>query len=206
MPAATALLPPQAAYTNEPIYRLSVEQYHGLIDRGKLTPEDPVELIEGILVFKLPKNEPHIASVRRCRRAIAAALPTGSFFYDTEQPITLSDGEPEPDGMVLVGVLEDYDSEKPQPSDVALLIEVSDTTLDRDRGTKLRSYARAGVTCYWIVNLVDRQIEVYTQPEANHQVPRFGSIEIFKPGDAVPLVLEGQSITAVQVVDLLAPV
>ncbi len=79
MASAALLLPPQAAYTDEPIFRLTVDQYHDLIDRGKLTADDPVELIEGMLVFKMAKDEAHIASVRRCRRAIEPLLPTPYF-------------------------------------------------------------------------------------------------------------------------------
>ncbi len=100
-------LPPRAAFTNEPIFRLSVDQYHELIRSGKLTDEDPVELIEGILVYKMPKNTPHATSTRLCRRAIERLLPA-NWFYDSQEPLTLADGEPEPDGMIVRGKIEDY--------------------------------------------------------------------------------------------------
>jgi Uma2 family endonuclease len=197
MSAVTTLLPPQPAYTDEPIYRVTVDQYHDLINRGKLTHDDPVELIEGVLVFKMPKNRPHKSAVRRCNRAITAALPE-NHFYDPEQPLTLADGEPEPEGKI-----EDYDDVDVEPSHLSLVIEVSDSTLKRDRITKLRSYARAGIVCYWIINLIDRQIEVHTQPDAKAEVPAYRDRQVFKPGDSVPLVIEGQIVAQIPVGDLL---
>ena len=80
-------------------------------------------------------------------------LPAG-YFYDGEQPIALGDGEPEPDGMVVRGAIEDVDDRKVTPADAVVVIEIADSTPDTDRGSKLRSYARAAVACYWIVNLV----------------------------------------------------
>jgi Uma2 family endonuclease len=202
MSAVPTLLPPQAAYTDEPIYRLSVDQYHDMIDRGKLTSDDPVELIEGVLVFKMPKNRPHNAAVRRCGRAIAAALPS-NYFYDPEQSLTLADGEPEPDGMVVAGKIEDFDNADVGPSHVALVIEVADATLNRDRGTKLRSYARAGIACYWIVNLIDRQIEVYANPTIAAGVPDYPAPSVYRAGDLVPLQIAGATVAAIPVSDIL---
>jgi Uma2 family endonuclease len=203
MPAETAILPPRATYTNEPIYQLSVDQYHDLINRGKLTPDDPVELIEGVLAFKMPKDKPHKAVVRRCSKAIRRVLPE-NYFYDPEQPLTLSDGEPEPDGMVVSGKVEDYDDLDVEPSHVALVIEVADTTLSSDRSAKLRSYARAGIPCYWIVNLLDWQIEAYTNPRsAAKKTPSYMASQIFKRGDSVPLLLAGQTIAYIPVSEIL---
>ena len=202
MAAATTLLPPTPAYTDEPIYRLSVDQYHDLINRGKLTADDPVELIEGVLVFKMPKNRPHKSAVRRCNQAITAALPE-NYFYDQDQPITLADGEPEPDGMVVAEKIEDYDDLDVEPSKVPLVIEISEATLKRDRVSKLRSYARAGIACYWIVNLIDRQIEVYTQPNATAEPPTYAALQIFKPGDVVPLKIGDTAIAEIPVTEIL---
>jgi Uma2 family endonuclease len=202
--AATATNPFKQpfAYANEPLYRLSVEQYRELINRGKLTPDDPVELIEGLLLFKSPKGESHIAAARRCRHAIQALVPSG-YFYDAQCPITLPDGEPEPDGIVVLGNIDDPETTKPKPDRLCLVIEVADTSLDREHGSKLRSYARAGIGCYWIVNLIDRQIEVYTQPDAVANPPKYQKIDIFKIGESVPFVIDGKSVSAIAVGDIL---
>jgi Uma2 family endonuclease len=174
--------------TLQDLFRLSVEQYHQLIDIGVITDDDNVELIEGLLVTKTGKKEPHSTATRKIRRAIDALLPS-TLYYDSQEPLRLEDGEPEPDGMVLFGTIEDFLDAHPTPADTLLVIEVADTTLDRDRSIKLRSYARGGVRQYWIVNLVDRQIEVYTDPDANAVEPTYRSRRDFKAGDSLPLSL-----------------
>lgn len=194
----------RAAYTTEPMYRFTVEQWHELIDRGKLTADDPVELIEAFPVFKMPKNPPHVAAIGLVTDVLSPLLP-GGWHVRTQASITLADGEPEPDGAIARGRRLDYSGRHPGPADVALLIEVSDSTLDRDRGMKLRTYARAGVCCYWIVNLVDRQVEVYADPAPTADVPRYGPPAVYMPGDAVPLTLDGQLVGHVGVADVLPP-
>lgn len=83
---------------------------------------------------------------------------------DSQEPITLTDSEPEPDAVVVRGNTRQYLDRHPEAGDVALVIEVSDTTLQQDRTTKKRAYARAGIPVYGIVNLSESQIELYTQP------------------------------------------
>lgn len=190
----------------DPRSRLSVKQYHALIQAGTLTADDPVELVEGILVYKMPKNSSHATSVRRCRRAIESMLPA-NWFCDTQQAITLEDGEPEPDGAIVRGLIDDYAAHHPGPVDVAVVIEVADTTLARDRGIKLRSYARAGIAVCWIVNLVDRQIEVYNDPDpAATPEPRYRLRDVYAGDMVVPLVLGEQTIGTIAADALLPPV
>ncbi|HMO26021.1 MAG TPA: Uma2 family endonuclease, partial [Tepidisphaeraceae bacterium] len=136
-------LPARATYTSAPVYRMSVEQYHALVEQGHLTADDPVELVEGVLVFKMPKNPPHRLVNRRLFDLIQSLL-VGSVHCQTHEPITLSDGEPEPDVALVLGDPEDYPDRHPSAAEVLLVIEVSDATLLFDRGPKLRSYARAG--------------------------------------------------------------
>ena len=202
--AATEPLPPRAAYTDEPIFRLTVDQYHELIRSGKLTDDDPVELLEGILVFKMPKKTPHATATRMARRAIEPLLPQG-WFYDSQEPMTLGDGEPEPDGVVVRGQIEDYAAAHPGPRDVAVVIEVADTSLERDRGIKLRSYARAGIAVYLIINLVERQIELFTEPDSAAQPqPTYRQRQVIRTG-VVSLNLPGVEVKHVSVNELLAP-
>lgn len=183
-------LPPHAVYSAEPLFPLSVDQYHALIRSGKLTEADPVELLEGILVFKTPKNAPHATANGLVRRQIETWLPPG-WHYRSQEPITLSDGEPEPDGAVVRGRIEDYAQRHPGPRDVALVIEIADTSLDRDRGIKLRSYARAGIPKYWIVNLLERQIEMNADPEPYSAEPAYRRVDIVTPGSMLTLVING---------------
>jgi Uma2 family endonuclease len=153
-----------AAIPNDLIWRLSIEQYHAIIQAGILTDDDSVELLEGWLVFKRPKNPPHRATTRLVRTALENILPAG-WYVDSQEPITLSNSEPEPDIVVVRGDTRQYLDRHPGAEDIALIIEVSDTTLQRDRTVKKRIYAGAGISIYWIVNLVEEQVEVYSQPK-----------------------------------------
>jgi Uma2 family endonuclease len=84
-----------------------------------------------------------------------------------------------------------------------MVIEVANTSLDTDRDDKSRIYACVGLPMYWIVNVVDRQIEVYEQPSGPTANPAYGTQRIFRPCDAVPVVLDGATIRTIRVVDLL---
>lgn len=199
---AQSSLPPRATYTGEAVFRLSVDQYHELVRAGILTDEDPVELLEGILVFKMPKKPPHVLGNNLVRRCVDSLLPP-QWHYQSQDPITLADGEPEPDGAVVRGRLEDYAHAHPGPKDVAIVIEVADTSLERDRGIKLRSYARAGIAVYWIVNLIERQVEVCSDPDSAAAEPNYRRREIFKPGASVPLMIGDAVAGTLAVSDLL---
>ena len=197
-------LPRSAVYTSEPLFPLAVDDYHELIRAGKLSDGDPVELLEGMLVYKMTKNPPHTLSNGMVRRAIEALLAPG-FHYRSQDPVTLSDGEPEPDGAVARGQMEDYATRHPGPAEVPLIIEVADASLSRDRGIKLRSYARAGIAEYWIVNLIDRQVEVYTDPSpASAGGPAYRGRTVYASAASVPLNLAGSQLGEVAVAAMLA--
>lgn len=182
---------PAAVYTGEALFPLSVAQYHEMIRNGTLSEADPVELLEGILLYKMPKKPPHAAINTAVKEAIAPLL-SAEFHFRSQDPITLADGEPEPDGAVVRGKSRDFMSRHPEPGETPLIIEVADTSLERDRGIKLRGYARSGIAEYWIVNLVDRIVEVYTDPDAEASGgPIYRKRAIYSSGDAVPLVIDG---------------
>lgn len=190
------------SYETLPIFKLSVERYHRMIQFGILGEDDPVELLDGILVTKMPKNPPHRISVGLLCDMIGPLLPTG-WFMESQEPVATANSEPEPDGSVVRGERRQYHSRHPRASDVGLLAQVSDSTLDYDRGPKKRSYAEAGYPIYWIVNLVDRQIEVYAQPSGPAENPDYAQQQIYRVGDAVPLVIDGTQLGTIPVVDLL---
>ena len=180
------LLPPRAARTDELIFKLSVDQYHDMINAGTLTEDDPVELIEGVLVYNMPKKRIHAAVTGVIRRLIESQLGAG-LTYETQEPITLVDGEPEPDGAVIRGGGMALLDRHPGPSEVALVVEISDSSLARDRGIKLRSYARARIPVYLIVNLIDMQIEVFHNPHGHGDEASYETFAIIKSGQSVTL-------------------
>ena len=199
----TQSLPPGPVHTNEPFFPLTVDQYHELIRSGKLNEDAPVELLEGILVFKMPKNPPHTTCNGLVRRAVERLLPP-NWHYRSQEPITLADGEPEPDGAVVRGRIQDYAGAHPQGRDVALVIEIADSSLERGRGIKLRSYARAGIPQYWIINLLERQIEVFGDPDSLADSPTYRGLQTFPADSQISLVMDGQSIGDLTVSALLA--
>lgn len=192
-----------AAIPNDLIWRLSIEQYHAIIQAGILTDDDSVELLEGWLVFKMPKNPPHRATTRLVRTALENILPAG-WYVDSQEPITLSNSEPEPDIVVVRGDTRQYLDRHPGAENIALIIEVSDTTLQRDRTVKKGIYARAGISIYWIVNLVEEQVEVYSQPLVEVEQPDYSQRLDFGRSAVIPIIIEGIEIGAIAV-DALLP-
>ncbi len=117
--------------------------------------------------------------------------------------LTLADSEPEPNLAVVKADEQIYRTRHPGPGDVDLVIEVADSTLPGDRADKGRIYARAGLAVYWIVNLVDQQIEVYENPTGSTAKPEYAKQTIFSPEDSVPLVLHGKKVMMLAAKDLL---
>ncbi len=148
---------------------LNVEQYHSMRETGILAEDAPVELIDGLLVYKdrggaLPVSPLHAFVTHRMAR-LAPALEERGCHLRLENPITLPPShEPEPDGAVVQGRPEDYLERHPGPGDVLCVIEVSDSSLRNDRTIKQSIYAAAGIAQFIIVNLVEGRIEVYEDP------------------------------------------
>ena len=185
-------------------YRLTVEQYHQLIEAEVLVSGDPVELVEGVLLYKMTQKPRHPVCLWLLQHHIAPLVPNG-FHYHTERAITLEDGEPEPDGAILRGSVMDFVDHHPGPADVELVIEVADASLRRDRGTKLCSYARAGIACYWIVNLIDRCVEVYRDPQSAAEPPTYGTQTIYREADELPVVIASNTVGCIAVAGGAAP-
>ena len=181
---------------------MTVDQYHELINIGHLGEKDNLELIEGYLVQKMSRNPPHDGTIDLVRAALLGLIPPG-WWMRVQQGATLPDSEPEPDVAVVRGNARSYLTRHPGPADFGMVIEVSDSSLAFDREDKARIYARAGLPVYWIVNLVDRQIEVYEQPSGPTSDPTYGSNHVYKPGDSVLLVLDGNTLGTIPVSDLL---
>jgi Uma2 family endonuclease len=148
---------------HESLLKLSVSQYHCMIAHDILCEDSQIELLEGLLTTKMPKNPPHRISTKLLRSLLEQIVPEG-WYVDSQEPITLSDSEPEPDIAIIRGSTTDYRDRHPNAQDLAMVIEVADSSLERDRTIKQRIYARAGIPIFWILNLGDRTLEVYTQP------------------------------------------
>jgi hypothetical protein len=117
--------------------------------------------------------------------------------------VTLSDSEPEPDLALVQGPCRRYMTHHPGPEEIALLVEVADSTLSHDQRDEGRSYARAGIAWYWVVNLVDKQIEVYGDPTGPDAMPRYRKQRDYDPNADVPLVIDAVTVALVPVRELL---
>lgn len=186
----------------EPVWRFSVEQYHQMIHLGILTKDDPVELLEGWIVRKTPKNPLHRTTTKLTRNALEQIVPEG-WYVDAQEPITLDDSEPEPDVVVVKGNTRDYLDRHPGAKDVALVIEVADSTLERDRNSKKRLYARAGILFYWLVNLPEQKVEVYTQPTASTIKPTYQQRQDYSLSDEIVVFIEGLEVGRITVRDII---
>jgi len=182
--------------------RFSVAEYHQLIRTNFFTTEDRVELIDGYLVNKMPQNDPHQSTVDRLTEDLVRLMPTG-WRTRIQLPVTLSNSEPEPDGAVVRGNRRSFDQRKPTGADFGVVIEVADSSLTLDRREKGRVYAEAGIPEYWIINIPDRQIEVYTDPDPAATLSAYRTQTNYASGQSVPLVLDGQTVATVPVADLL---
>jgi Uma2 family endonuclease len=178
-------------------HRFSVKDYYRMADSGVLRPGARVELLQGRIIDMSPIGPFHGGLVNRLGRFFNLNAK-GRWTVSTQNPLRLDEySEPEPDLMLLKPAADDYTSRHPGPSDVFLLIEVSDTTLDYDREEKLPAYGRAGVPEVWIVNLNEQTIEVYRDPN----FAGYGSKAILRAGQqAQPLAFPD---AAVEVSELL---
>jgi len=143
------------------LHRFSVKDYYRLAEAGVLRPDARVELVDGRIIDMSPIGPLHGGVVKRLIRFFNQ-YPQGRWLLTVQDPVHLEDhSEPEPDVMLLKPSEDDYTSRHPKPTDVFLLIEVSDSTVETDREVKLPVYARAGIVEVWIVNLADGALEVY---------------------------------------------
>jgi hypothetical protein len=182
--------------------RITVAQYKRLIEAGVLTPDDKVELLEGLIVLREPRDPPHDGTCGIIADLLNSILPDG-WNYRCLSALELSDSVPEPDFALVRGDARTYTTRHPTPADTGLLVEVANTSLLRDRQDKARIYARANVVCYWIVNLEDRRVEVHTQPSGPVALPAYASVQSYGAGDSVPLLLDGVGVASIPVADLL---
>lgn len=192
---------PAPAYPPLPVRRFTVDEYHRLIQTGILRTGEPVELIHGWIVPKMPTNPTHSSVVRRLDRWLQLNLPE-TLVVGVQQPITTLDSEPEPDLTISDGPEDRYFTTHPRPEEIRLVVEVSDTSLSYDKGEKLRMYARAKIPVYWIVDLENRRIMVHTRPRAGKSPTYRDQVE-YSPGQSVPVPVGDKVVASIPVSEVL---
>ncbi len=184
----TSVLPPWDLQQPPPlpVRRFTVEEYRRLGESGILSEDDRVELLEGWIVPKMVHNPPHDNAVELAADTLRVRIPAG-WSVRVQSSIRTADSEPEPDLAVVRGSARSRSGRHPTPEEIALVVEVADASLDRDRRSKARVYARAGIAVYWIVNLVDRQVESHEDPSGPAPEPHYGRRAVHRPGELLAL-------------------
>ncbi|MFO0957790.1 MAG: Uma2 family endonuclease [Isosphaeraceae bacterium] len=180
--------------------RISVDDYREMSERGVLTPNDRVELIDGVVVEKMTKNPPHIVATDLLDTLLRRSVPEG-WFVSSGNPVLMAkfDSEPEPDLQIVRGTPRDYLARKHEPVDTALVIEVADSSYGFDRRIKGKLYASSGIPVYWILDLNRRLLEIHSDPAGDG----YGLVEEFGPDSEVPIVLGGVDVARVAVREIL---
>lgn len=183
-----------------PVRRWTVDEYRHLSEAGILSDDDRVELLEGWIVPKMTHNPPHDWMVSRLTRLLLGAVGE-QWVVRTQCAINTADSEPEPDIAIVNGPDDRYLERHPQAEDVAVVIEVADTSVRKDRA-KASIYAAAGVPEYWIINLVNEQVEVHRDPQPAQRV--YGSRNVLSGTDVARLLL-GDTVGIESAVSQLLP-
>ena len=144
--------------------RFSIAEYHRLAELGFFEPDDRVELIRGEIIKMAAQGRFHSVCNTLLVEELIILLARRARLRVQEPIILSTDSEPEPD-VVIARRSENYLSSHPVAADILLVIEVSDSTLKYDQRTKLSLYAESGISDYWIFNLVDIQLEMYSEPD-----------------------------------------
>ncbi len=185
-----------------PVRKFSKPEYQLLGKLGVLSVDDRVELLEGWIVPKMNHNPPHYSALMLVEEKFRLCLPA-TMLLRIQMPISTIDSEPEPDLAMVLGPVRRYSEHHPEPNDVVLVVEIADTSLARDR-QKCRLYARGNVKEYWIVNFVDRQIEVHSQPSGPSPNPSYNSRDVYDESSTISFSIENNSHVQLRVRDLLS--
>ena len=172
---------------------MTVDEFERFIE----DTDERYELIDGRPIRKPDMDPPHVWSTEKLKRRLERMLPEGRFVRD-DKPVKFSeDDQPDPDIAVVRGDEDTYKKRHPKPDDVALLIEVSWSRkrLRYDQDVKRPLYASRGIPVYWIVNVLEQQVEVYTDPGPDG----YATCEFVKPGESVRVVIDGKEVGRIAV-------
>ncbi len=184
--------------------RFTPDEYLRMAEVGVLKPAEKTELICGEVRTMLPTGRPHWVRVAELVMRLSRFLPSSDWCVVSQSTIEVNDSMPEPDIVVLRGNSHTFLQRDPKPEEIALVIEVADSSLSFDRGSKLALYASAGVSDYWIVNIRDKQIETYSSPEKSPETSQFRTVKTFRQGELATHTFSGDLLFTIEVNDLFA--
>jgi Uma2 family endonuclease len=185
-----------------PVERLSVEEYQRIVASGSLNPDRRVEFLEGVIVRKVRSSLRHDGAVEKVLEVLRPMLPQG-WIASPNCAIVTRDSQPEPDVAVVSEKLKNSETGLPRAAEVALVIEVADNSLPYDRRSKARIYARAAIPYYWVLNLLDSQLEVFNNPSGPVPMPGYQEQRVYRSDDKVNLVIGLDDLGTIRVGDLI---
>jgi len=179
----------------------TVDDYDRMIEDGTIGEDDQVELWDGTVVSKMPKNPRHRVGTMKTAEALGRVIPPAWHVAKEEALVIKPRSKPEPDVAVIRAELKYDSSRDATAADCCLLVEVADKSLAHDQGEKLAGYAGAEIPVYWIINLRADRVEVYTCPDP--MAGQYGNHVDYYPGQDVPVVIDGRVVGQIAVADLL---
>jgi Uma2 family endonuclease len=193
---------PTLIFTPEPavLKYWTVNEYRQMSEVGILNADARTELIAGQILVMAAKGTPHVLGLRLLAVALDKLLTNQPFFISTQDPIQLNDfSEPEPDLAIVRGTLLDYADRHPEPKDLALVVEVADSTLKYDCEVKDKLYAQSGIEDYWVLDVKNRNLHVFRNPTPTGYTSH---LLLTLPNSISPLAFLNQSVS---LLDILPP-
>lgn len=186
------------------LYRLTVEQYLKMIDAGIFDQGPRAELLGGFIVEKMTKHTPHNFGVMSLGEALRTALAPGWCVREEKSIVLDAWSRPEPDITVARGPRTAYRHADPTPEEIAILFEVADSSYDADRFEKWPRYAAARTPAYGILNIQDRRMELYGDPEGEGQTAAYRTGRTYSEDTEFPVLIDGHEVGRIAVADLLS--
>jgi Uma2 family endonuclease len=184
-------------------YRLTVRQFEKMINAGILRAEDRVELLGGLLIEKMTVNDPHDFGVTELAERLRGLLKPAWVIREEKSVVLGRYWRPQPDISVARGSAARYRAAAPRARDLGLLVEVSDSTYAKDHGPKWEKYASCRVLTYWIVNIPERRIEVYSSPSGRGKAAQYRDRKDHGPDEEVPVIIDGREWGRIKVSDII---
>lgn len=205
---STRLATPRRPETADAPKFWTTAEFDRLIGQGIIEEGSNTYLWEGQIVEPMSEYQPHRNAHGNLLDLLKARFPSAVWLVDFNAPLPLEDGtKPQPDVLVVKGTRSRYQVRPPNPADVALLVEISDSTYPRDSGERLRKFAEVGIALYWIVNIPARRIEVYESPRVlDDGASTYGTRTDYGLDRTIPfrVTLEGITVTdEIAVIDVL---
>ena len=182
--------------------KITVDEYRRQAALGKFGVDGGVELLEGTIVPKARQTLRHEGALEKIQEVLGKMLSEG-WHLRIAQPLLAIDSLPEPDVAVASDTLDEATSALPRQNQVPLVIEVAEGSLAVDRRLKGRVYARAGLLNYWVLNLIDRQLEVFTNPSGPVAMPGYHEQRIYRADDKISLVIALDDLGTIRVADMI---